>query len=351
MNLVERVDGFQRRHSVVGYPIAVVYKFFDDQGAYLAAIITYYAFIAIFPLLLIASSVLGFVLQGDDELQEQILNSALSQFPIVGEQLGRPEGLQGSTSAVVVGAVAALYGVLGLGNASQHALNVAWAVPRNSRPNPLLGRLRSLVLLAAAGASVLAVTLVTTLGTHLPAYGPEVSNLLRSLLNLGAVAVNAAVLTLLFRYGAERDHSLRAALPGAIAVALMWQSLQFAGAYYVERVINRASTMNGTFALVLGLVALIFVAANMGVIGVQVNVVYASRLYPRALLTPFTDNIRLTEADRRAYTAYATAQRHKGFERITVEFDQRADNGRVDQPDPLVTPGEHRRVSPADPDD
>jgi membrane protein len=94
--LVDRVDDFQRRHPVVGFPLAVSYKFFDDQGNYLAATVTYYGFIAIFPLLLIASSVLGLLLRGNAELRQAVLTSALSQFPIVGTQLGAPQGLQGS---------------------------------------------------------------------------------------------------------------------------------------------------------------------------------------------------------------------------------------------------------------
>ena len=127
--LVDRVDDFQQRHPVVAFPLAVTYKFFDDQGNYLAAIITYYAFIAIFPMLLIASSVLGLVLRGNPQLREELLSSALRQFPIVGTQLGAPEGLHGSTSAVVIGTLTALYGVQGLGLAAQHAANVSWAVP------------------------------------------------------------------------------------------------------------------------------------------------------------------------------------------------------------------------------
>ena len=109
-----RVDRFQRRRPVIGLPLAVIYKFFDDQGNYLAAILTYYAFIAIFPLLLLATSILGFVLQGNPALQMAVLTSALAQFPIIGEQLGRPEGIQGSTVGVVVGALAATYGAMGL---------------------------------------------------------------------------------------------------------------------------------------------------------------------------------------------------------------------------------------------
>src|SRR5690349_4986762 len=135
---VRSVDRFQRHHPIVGLPIGVVYKYFDDHGPYLAAILTYYSFVAIFPMLLISSSVLGFVLQGDGDLRDRLLNSALSQFPIVGDQLGRPEGLTGSASAIVVGAVVALYGALGLGQAAQHAANVAWAVPRNSRTNAVV---------------------------------------------------------------------------------------------------------------------------------------------------------------------------------------------------------------------
>jgi YihY family inner membrane protein len=322
-DLTDKVDRFQRQHPLIGFPLAVVYKFFDDQGSYLASIITYYTFIAIFPLMLIASSILGFLLQGNPKLQQEILNSALSQFPIVGGQLGRPEGLRGSASAVVVGALAALYGVLGLGQAGQNAMNAIWAVPRNSRPNPFLARLRSLVLLALAGLALLLVALLTSLGSHVGAFGPEIGAGLRWSLNLGAVVLNAVVLTFLFRLATARKFSFWSAAPGALAVALMWQGLQFLGAIYVSHVIARANAMNGVFALVLGLMALIYIAVVMAILGVEINVVHTKKLFPRALLTPFTDNVELTPADRRVYVEYAQAQRHKGFEQVSVTFHPR----------------------------
>ena len=136
------VDGFQRRHRIVGFPIAVVYKFVDDQGNLLSATLTYYAFVAIFPLLLLASSIFGFVLQGNPDLQEAALNSALAQFPIIGDQLGRPEGLRGSRPRWSSGALAAIYGCTRPGQAIQNVMNTAWAMPRNSRPNPVLMRLQ-----------------------------------------------------------------------------------------------------------------------------------------------------------------------------------------------------------------
>ena len=103
MRPLNRLDRLQRRFPPLGVPIAVFYKFYDDQGNYMVAAITYYAFVAIFPLLLLATSILGFFLQGNEELQETVLNSALAQFPIIGDELGRPEGMQGSTSGIVVG--------------------------------------------------------------------------------------------------------------------------------------------------------------------------------------------------------------------------------------------------------
>lgn len=333
MGTSDQLDDFQRRHRFVGIPVAVAYKFFDDQGNYLAAIITYYAFVAIFPLLLIASSVLGFVLQGDAVLQNSILNSALGQFPIIGDQLARPEGLRGSTLAVVFGSVAALYGALGLGQASQNAMNIAWAVPRNSRPNPFLGRLRSLILLVLAGFSVLALTLISAIGSSTQVFGARIDTTLRWVIMLATVLLITVVFTFLFRLAAARKHSLSRAVPGAFAVALMWQVLQIAGSAYARHVVGKADSVNGTFAFVLGIIAVIYVATVMVIIGIEINVVLAKSLYPRALLTPFTDNVELTDADRRAYSEYAKAQRHKGFESVKVTFNRK-------EPDPAPPPAD-----------
>jgi membrane protein len=318
---VDRFDQIQRRHPVIGFPLGVIYKFFDDQGNYLAAIVTYYAFIAVFPLLLIASSVLGFVLQGDTTLRNEVLTSALAQFPIVGTQLGRPEGLQGSASAVVVGGLTALYGVQGLGQAAQNTVNVVWAVPRNSRLNPVVSRLRSFLLLLLAGFTVLMIAVLSSIASHLDILGGDFNQGVRLGVGASAVVLNALVLALMMRFATTERQGLRATLPGALTVAVLWQVLQLVGGVYVGRVVSRASAMNGVFALVLGLVALIYLAAVMAVLGLEINVVLAKRLYPRALLTPFTDAVELTDADRRVYTENAQAQRLKGFEQVQVSFD------------------------------
>lgn len=323
MSAIGRVDSFQRRHRVLGFPIAVIYKYFDDQGAYLAAIITYYAFIAIFPLLLISSSVLGFILQDNEDLRDRLLNSALSQFPIVGEALGRPGGVTGSTSAIVIGSIAALYGSMGLGQASQNAANVAWSVPRNSRANPFLMRLRSIIFLAIGGLGILLVAIITSLLNNTDQIGVGISEEANLLIRIAGFMLSIVIFGGLFRLVSAGRGSWRSVLPGAITTAVLWQLLQVGGQSYVQGVLNQTNEINSTFALVLGLLAFIFLAAVMAVLGLEVNVVAARHLFPRALLTPFTDNVTLTKADQKAYAAYAKSQRHKGFQSVEVTFEDR----------------------------
>jgi uncharacterized BrkB/YihY/UPF0761 family membrane protein len=155
------VDRYQRTHRWLGFPIAAVYKFSDDQGPYLAALITYYGFLSLFPLLLLLVTILGFALDGNPQLQA-----------------------------------------------------------------------------------------------------------------------------------------------------------------------------NGVFGLVLGLIAWIYLLAVVTVVATEINVVASRRLWPRALLTPFTDRVTLTSADERAYTGYAGSEQRKGFEVIDVGFEPPVAQDRT-EPEPV----------------
>ena len=322
MSAVRDADRFQRRHPVVGFPLAVIYKYFEDQGPFLAAIISFYAFVAIFPLLLISTSILGFVLQDDPALRDRLLDTALSQFPIVGDQLGRPGGLRGSTSAIVIGALAATYGSLNLGQAAQNAAHITWAVPRNSRTNAVLQRLRSLVLLAFAGLGILALALASSLLANPDVIGVDAGDLSWAIRITGFVFTTVIFIGL-FRLVSGGRASTRSVLPGALAASVMWQMLQLVGNSFVTNVIGTAGQMTDTFALVLGLVAFLYLAGMLIVLSLEINVVLRRRLYPRALLTPFTDNVSPTAADLKAYTGYAKSQRHKGFQSIESTFEKR----------------------------
>jgi membrane protein len=344
MRLTERFDRYQRRHRWVGYPIAVIYKFFDDQGTYLAALITFYGFLSLFPLLLLLSSILGFLLESSPRLQQAVLDSALSQFPIIGDELREPTSLHGSGIAVAIGAVTAVYGALGVAQATQNAMNVAWAVPRNLRPNPLKARLRSLLLIATAGIPVLATTILSALGSSGQSYGADISGAVAVAATLAAVVVNTVVFVLVFRVSTTRRLTTRQVAPGALAAAAAWQLLQLTGTAYVGRVFKDASNTYGIFALVLGLLAWLFLASIALVLCVEINVVRTKRLYPRSLRTPFTDDVDLTLGDQRAYTDAAAAQRVKGFESVVVRFEHDGQNAtalRRERSEASPTPDDH----------
>jgi membrane protein len=324
VGISDRLDRFQQRHPAAGIPLAVGYKYFDDSGGYLAAVIAYYGFVSLFPLLLLLATVLGIVLAGHPELQQQVLGSALRQFPVIDSQLGDPHRLGGGWKGLLVGAVGSIYGGLGVAQALQYAMNTAWRVPRNNRPNPLLARVRSLLLLGTAGLAVIGTTILSTLGsTGAGSFGPA----LKVAVLAASVALNAAVFVLGFRLATARRLSVREVAPGALVAAVCWQLLQTFGVLYVNHAVRNASATNGVFALVLGLLAFLYLSAVVVVLCVEINTVLVDDLHPRALLTPFTDNVTLTEGDRSAYTDQATAQRSKGFEEVEVSFDQPAPSG------------------------
>jgi YihY family inner membrane protein len=328
---VSSLDAYQRRHRRIGFPIAVIYKFTDDQGSYLTALITYYGFLSLFPLLLLLTTILGFVLQDNPALQAQVVDSTLAELPIVGAQLRENVGsLTGSGVALAVGIAGTLYGCLGVAGAIQNAFNRAWAVPRNERPNPVKSRLRSLLLLLVLGAGVLVTTAVSGLTTAAGTLGPNVGAAFQMASIPMAAVTNVGLFLLAFRVLTVSEVPTRHLWIGATVAGIGWQVVQLVGTYYVARALKGASEAYGVFGLVLGLVAWIYLLALIIVIAAEINVVSQRKLWPRALLTPFTDQVRLTPADERAYTGYAESERHKGFEVVDVGFDTPPDD--ADEP-------------------
>jgi membrane protein len=324
-----RFDRFQQRHGWIGVPLAVLYKFVDDQGSYLSALITYYGFLSLFPLLLIGVTLLGFFLQGNVQLQQQVLSSALVDFPVVGSQIQSDvHAYTGSTLALVVGLVVGLYGGLGIAQAGQNAMNVVWGVPRNSRPNPLKGRLRSLGILGLLGVGVLATTGLSALatGSHALIHNLHLGPGSDAVALVLSVALDVALFLVAFRVLTVRDVGLRDVAVGAVTAGVFWAVLQVLGTYYMAHELKHSREVYGVFAVFIGTMAWIYAEAVIVVLCAELNVVLRHRLWPRSLLTPFTDDVELTVADRRAYGSYAKAQRFKGYERIEVDFTRPSEN-------------------------
>ena len=160
-------------HLLLGFVVAVFKRFDDDQCSQMGALIAYYGFFSLFPLLLVFVTVLGFVLEGSPSTQESVLHSTLSQFPIIGTQLqNNVHSLKGSVPALAIGLVGATLAGLGITGAAQSALNNVWHIPRKRQLGFLAWRIRGVGLLVVFGL----LTIISTVAYSLAAL-PNVENL------------------------------------------------------------------------------------------------------------------------------------------------------------------------------
>jgi membrane protein len=309
-DILSDLDRRQQKRRRVAFLAAVIKKFLDDQAGQLAALIAYYGFVSLFPLLLVLVTVLGFVLQGDPDRQREILNGTLGQFPILRDQL-KLHSLSGSGLALAVGLVIALLAGLGIMNASQNAFNRIWGVPFKQRPDFLSTRLRGLLTLAILGALAIVSTVVA--GSVGSASHGAVAVVGRVVV---AFAFNLALFMAAFKLLTALELSWRELLPGVIVAAVCWQLLQHLGGYYIDHTLKRTGPLYGVFALVLGLLAWLYVGAQLTIFAAEINVVKARRLWPRSL---FSD--ALLDADRRALAASAEIEERVPQENVEVDFD------------------------------
>jgi membrane protein len=290
--------------------MAVIRKFSNDQAGNLAALMAYYAFFSIFPLLLVFTTVLGFVLQGHPNLEHSAENSVLGRFPVVGGQISA-HALRGQVIALVIGLLGSLWGGLGVTNAAQNAFDRVWAVPFKNRPNFIYSRLRGLLLLMCLGVLFVVSAGVTGVVTSLG--GPWVK--------VGGYAITLAVNFVLyiaaFRFLTAAIVPTRCLWLGAAIGAVILAVLQFVGGIYVKHVVSHASNTYGTFATVIGLLVWLHLIAQMTLYAAEVNVVVVRRLWPRSLFGPPD-----VPADHETLTALAKVEERHQVEQVHVRFSE-----------------------------
>jgi membrane protein len=309
--IVASVDAWQRRHALGGFPIAVLKKFGEDRASNLAALSAYYAFFSLFPLLLAFVSILGFVLEGNPSLREDVVDTVLGRIPVIGAQLrGEIEPLTGSGIALAIGLAGALWAGLGVMVALGRAFAEIWDVPRLEQPGGLKARARGLAVMVILGVTLIAATAAAGLvgGGWI---GPVAQ---RGAAIVGSLAVNGVVFFTVFVLLTPPPRRVRDLLPGVAVAALAWVLLQAVGGWYVDRAVTDASATYGVFALVIGLLSWFFVGAHLLLVAAEVNVVLRWRLWPRSLAG------ELEPADKLALQRFAEATRDDPRERIAVSF-------------------------------
>jgi membrane protein len=307
------IDRFQRRHRWLGFPLAVFQKYSDDDGGSLAATISYYAFFSIFPLLLVFTTLLGYVLDQNGDLYKSLVDSALGQFPVIGRQL-QTHTLRGSGLALGLGIAAALWAGMGVFLASQKAMNHVWGVPYTRRPDFLRSRLTALGLLVVLGGGLLVTTVLAGLGSFGGDFGVA--------WKIGSVALSTALNFVLFWVGfrllTAHDVTWRQLSGGAIAAAVAYEGLQALGGWYVGHVVKGATQTYGTFALVIGLLSWVYLAAHITLLAAEANVVATRRLWPRSFSLVIEQPP--TDADRKALTQRTKVERRRRDETVEVDL-------------------------------
>lgn len=315
IRIIGWIDTLQRRRRAIGFPYAIVKKYGDDDMGHQAALITYYGFLSLFPLLIVATSVIDLLAQHDAHMRAKLLGDINSYFPIVGEQLQQSvHGKSKSGVALAIGVVVALYGARGIADAVRSALDHAWAVPKVRRSGFPINTLKSIGLLVGAGFGLLFTAGLASFATAAVGH----SWALRAI----PVAINIALLYIIFMYtfliGTSRAFPRKDLRIGAITAAVGLLLLQTLGGYLITHQLHNLQGLYGQFALVLAILFWIYLQAQVFTYAIEINVVHTYKLWPRSLAGD------LTHADEHAYRMYAEkeAYRKKPQENIAVTFSK-----------------------------
>ena len=238
-----------------------------------ASLLSFFGFLSIFPLLLVATTILGFVLEGNEELQQKIVDGALDEIPVLGEQLANdPTSLDGSVLVLIVGLATALWSATKAFVALQVALDDIWEVDIDHRAAMPVQRGRAILGLVIVGVAQVASIALTQI-----VVAADLPGISRVLLLLGGFCVNVLVIAFMYRFLTAAPTTWRQAWPGALTAGLAFSMLQYFGSGIVRRITDNAGDTYGQFALVLGLVTWLGFLAISALMSAELNAALVRR--------------------------------------------------------------------------
>lgn len=313
----ERIDRWQQKQRWTAIPFAAVKKFQEDQTPHLAAVVAFWAFFSIFPLLLVLVTLLGFFLP--DSTKTEVLKNVAAMFPLLNPQtIG---GLTGSWWPLVVGLATALWSGLGVVRTLESAFSAVWEIPMVERPGLKEQTLRGLAALATIGLGLVLSTLISGLVTG-TASGLHLGWLGRLVGFVIAIALDVGLFIAAFKWLTDRDVSVKDVLPGAALSGIVFWLLQQLSGFIISNRLQSSSSTYGSFATVITLLWWFYLQGMVTMLGAQINVVLKHQLWPRSLIGGPD-----TQADHRAYEAYADERTYHENERVDTEFEGQSKGG------------------------
>jgi uncharacterized BrkB/YihY/UPF0761 family membrane protein len=269
----DRVVALRRRSQAVDVAVETLDGWRRHQTGRNASVLSFFSFLSIFPLLLVATTILGFVLQNNEDLQQRIVDGALADIPVIGSQLANdPASLNGSVWALVAGLATALWSATKAFVVLQHALDDVWEVDVDHRAGLPAARGKAIIGIIVIGAAQVATVVAAAIfqSVDMPAGGQAAIVVVSAAVNIGVVAV-------MYRYLTSAEPNWHAVWPGSIAAGLVITVLQQFGTRIVTGIVEGASDTYGQFALVLGLVTWLGFIAIAVLMSAELNAALVER--------------------------------------------------------------------------
>jgi len=280
--LIRKLNSFQQRHKPLAFSYAVIKKYGEDGAGYQAALLTYYSFLSLFPLLLLVVTLTDSLAGRHPELARTVIHGLTDYFPLLGNQLSlHIHGLHASGLALAAGILFILYGTRGVADAFRHGVQQIWEVPKSQRDGFPKAQLKSLVLIIIGGLGFLLASITASLAA---AAGHGLG------FRVLSTGVNLLILfwlfTFLLNFTLPRHVSLKEARVGAAAAAIGLVALQILGGYVLTRELKNLDALYSYFALSLGLLFWIYLQAQVLYYAVEIAAVSSKKLWPRVLSEP-----------------------------------------------------------------
>ena len=276
---VNKLDAWQQRHHWSAVTYAVIKKYGQDESGYQAALLTYYGFLSLFPLLLVLTTLTSLAANNHPALQQSVIRSTTAYFPVLGNQLAEHiSTLHKNGLALAAGILFTLYGTRGVADVFRRGVQHIWRVPAERRPVFPRTIFSSLSIVVVGGLGFSAASICAGLAAS-AGHGPA--------FRLLSGAINLFILFWLFTFLLNaclpRHVPIKDVRSGALSAAIGLIILQGLGGYLLKREVRHLDALYSYFALALGLLFWIYLQAQLLYYAVTLAAVRAQRLWPRSL--------------------------------------------------------------------
>lgn len=293
MNFIQKrlqnIDQFQQRHRFAAFTYAVIKKYGEDQAGYQSALLTYYGFLSLFPLLLVLTTLTGIIAGSHPDLQRSIIHGLTNYIPVLGNQLSaHVQGIHKTGIALLIGILFTFYGARGVADVFRNGVNHLWRVPLTKRDGFPKSLVKNLMIIAGGGLGLILASACSGLADA--AGHGLVFRLLSLLIN---VAILFGLFSWLLNIALPHQVSFKDIRAGALTAAIGLVLLQSFGALLLAHELKSLDAVYSYFAIALGLLFWLYLQSQVVYYSVEVAAVHTQKLWPRSL----TDD-HLTEADK-----------------------------------------------------